>query len=101
MGEVTESDVWVQIVKDPESGMPVILQGTKTTIADAIGLLHYALMAYEEQYKLKLEYDNIYDLKNMMDSLNRLAGQVNQSVKAAESTMVRMAALNQNIKKGM
>ena len=100
MAEVN-SDVWVQVVKDPQESNPVVMQGKGTTLADAIGLLRYALLAYEEQYKISLEYSNIYELKNMMDGLNKLAGEVNRSVKAAEATMVRMAALNQNIKKGI
>ena len=98
MAEIN-SDVWVQIFKDASTNENVILQGQNTTLADAIGLLHYALMAYEMQYKIQLEYNNLEEIKKVTDGLNKMVGQILQMTKTAEAALIQSAALVQNIRK--
>ena len=92
-----KTGIWIKVAKDPETGDPIIIQGPETKLADAIGLLRYALLTYETKYKLDLEYSNLDVVKRFLDDLSLNVGQMQQMVKVVESTMLRTTAMAQNL----
>ena len=99
--EAIKSNVWVRVTRDPETQETIIHQGSGTTLADAIGMLRYAIITYETKYNVNLEYSNLELLKSFLDNLASSVSQIKQDSKMIETAMLRTAALSQNaVKKG-
>ena len=94
-----ESAVWVQIVKKPD-GEVVILQGADTTLSDALGLIRYADLTYETEYKIRLELQNgVEKMTRVLNKMSETLGQMLTTTKMIEGAMMKSSALAENIRK--
>ena len=94
-----ESGVWVQVVRKP-NGEVAIFQGPDTTLADALGLVRYADLTYETEYKLRLELQNGAEkMQQVMNKMSEMLGQMLTTTKMIEGAMIKSSALAENIRK--
>lgn len=99
MPETIESGVWVQVIRK-QNGEVAIFQGPETTLADALGLIRYADLTYETEYKHRLELQNgLEKTQNILNKMASALGQMNTTAKMIESTMIKTSALAENIRK--
>jgi len=94
------SSVWIQVVKNSDTGETLIMQGPEVTFTEAFGLLEYARLTYESKYKIQMELENIEGMKEMFNGIAKSVGQAVQSAKVIESSVIRTAGIATNIQKG-
>ena len=96
--EKIESGVWVQIVKKPD-GDVAIFQGPDTTLADALGLIRYADLTYETQYKIRMEFQNAEKTQGVLNKMAEMLGNMITTTKMIEGAMIKASALAENLKR--
>jgi len=88
---------WVRLVKDVDNDELIVEQGPMTTFEDAIGMLHSAIIRYETQYKIEIEFKNVELLKRMVDEITSKLSEMAGHAHLIENATMKMAAASQSI----
>jgi len=91
------SNNWIKIAKPDDGDMVFVTQSKDLPFHEALGMLKDAMIRYETQYKIELEYKELGRLKKMTDEIKLTMGSMVQLARSIESVMVKLSAVSQTM----